>query len=169
MALAGIITGVAANDADASDLRCPGERRSMTWRTVAYGFLLSRRRAARRTDDPASIYSDWHHPWLFFLAVGIMLMSAADAFLTLKLLALGAVEANPVMRGLIHTDTTLFVSLKLLMTAGGLFVLIYASHYRLFGRLRVGLLVTAFFCGYLTLISSELMGLMLLADTGFRI
>ncbi len=164
MGLAGIVAGDAANDMNAEERRDSFERRNMSWRTVLYGFLRSRRRSTRRTEEPASLYGDWHHPWLFFLSVGIMLMSAADAFLTLRLLSYGATEANPLMHSLIYLDVSWFVGLKIIMTALSLMVLIYASRYRLFGRVRVGILVTFFFCAYLTLIVYELIGLMLLAD-----
>ena len=46
-------------------------------------------------DEP--LFTDYHHPWLFFLATGIMLLSCFDAFFTLQLLDRGAVEINPVM------------------------------------------------------------------------
>lgn len=159
MALAGIVAGDAANDQIANDERRLHDRRNDSWRTVFYGFLKSRRRSSRREIEGKELYSDWHHPWLFFLGVGIMLMSVADAFLTLRLLANGAFEANPVMRGLIDWNTAGFVSLKLLMTGLALLTLVYASRYRLFGRFRVGVIITLFFCMYMTLICYELMGL----------
>lgn len=159
MGLAGIVAGDAANDLTAEDQRNASDRRTMTYRTVVFGFLRSRRREPRRLDEKRGVYRDWHHPWLFFLGVSIMLMSVADAFLTLKLLAVGAVEANPVMRGLIDWNTAGFVSLKLLMTGLAILTLVYASRYRLFGRLRVGLIITLFFCIYTTLIFYEIMGL----------
>ena len=65
----------AAEPRDASDRRAAEPRRAFTWRTVFYGFTRSRRRALRRGEDADVIFLDWHHPWLFFLAVGIMLLS----------------------------------------------------------------------------------------------
>ncbi len=162
MALAGIVTGAAANDMSADEVRREGDRRSMSWRTVANGFLRSRRRSARRESEAGQIYQDWHHPWIFFLGVSIMLMSVADAFLTLQLINRGAIEANPFMRSLLW-NTGLFVGLKLLMTAFSIFVLVYASRYKIFGRMRVGLLITGFFCMYLTLITYEILGFAILS------
>jgi len=164
MALVGIVAGSAANDSLASETRSNADRRRMSWRTVAYGFLRSRRHRFRRGADENEIYIDWHHPWLFFLAVGVMLMSVTDAFLTLQSLNLGAIELNPLMDGLITWNTAGFVSLKMLMTAFGLFALIYASRYRLFGRIRVGLFVTMFFCAYLTLTCHHILGFMTLGQ-----
>ena len=83
------------------------DRRNFTWRTMVYGYLRSRRRAARRTGDAEPLFLDWHHPWLFFLAVGIMIMSCMDAFFTLQLLERGMVEINPVMDAVIKRSTLL--------------------------------------------------------------
>ena len=89
--------------------RLTQERRGFSWRTVFFGFTHSRRRGARRREDADVIFVDWHHPWLFFLSVGIMLLSCTDAFLTLTLLQRGMIEANPVMAAALG-----------LVTAGGL-------------------------------------------------
>ncbi|MEL7539093.1 MAG: DUF5658 family protein [Pseudomonadota bacterium] len=160
------MAGDAANDGTATERRGRTDRRRMSWRTVAYGFLKSRRRGSRRDGEQEPVYLDWHHPWLFFLAIGIMVMSAADAFLTLRLMGFGATEANPVMAAAMTADVGWFVTLKIAMTAFALFVLIYASRYQLFGRFRVGLLITFMFCAYSALIAYEIVGLSVL--TGLR-
>jgi len=135
------------------------ERRQFTWRTVFYGFIFSRRRAHRRDADADVIFLDWHHPWLFFLATGTMLMSAADAFLTLQLLARGLIEANPVMAAVMSYGTGVFVSTKLLMTAFGILVLVFLAKARFLNRLRTGLLLTLFFTSYACLVCYELVTL----------
>ncbi len=138
------------------------DRRHFGWRTVVYGFALSRRRRGRRASDRPQPFSDWHHPWLLFLGIGVMTMSAADAFLTLRLLERGAVEANPFMRMLIDTDVQWFVGIKQVLTGLGLMLLVYTSRVRLFRRLRVGLLITGFFCVYACLMCYEYLGLLAL-------
>lgn len=138
------------------------DRRRFGPRTVIYGFFRSRRRQARRAGDRQHPFSDWHHPWLLFLGIGVMAMSAADAFLTLRLLDWGAVEINPVMRVLIDTDVQWFVSTKLVLTGLGLMLLVYTSRVLLFRRFRAGLLITAFFCGYACLLCYEYLGLLAL-------
>jgi hypothetical protein len=40
---------------------------------------------------------DWHEPYLLFLAMTILLLSVADAFLTITLIMGGAQEANPLL------------------------------------------------------------------------
>ena len=135
------------------------DRRSFTWRTVAYGFTLSRRHAHRRAADDDVIFLDWHHPWLFFLATGTMLLSCADAFLTLLLINRGMIEANPVMNAVMAHGTTVFTSTKLAMTAFGIFVLVFLAKARFMNRLRTGLFLTTFFSFYACLVCYELVSL----------
>lgn len=139
--------------------RASADRRNTSWRTVVYGFTLSRRHIHRRSVDEEVIFLDWHHPWLFFLATGTMLLSCADAFLTLLLLDQGMIEANPVMRALLQHGTTLFTSAKLGMTAFGIFVLVFLAKARFLNRLRTGLFLTMFFTFYACLVCYELVNL----------
>ena len=135
------------------------DRRSFSWRTVAYGFTLSRRHANRRPGDEEVIFLDWHHPWLFFLATGTMLLSCADAFLTLQLLDLGMIEANPVMNAVMAQGTLVFTSTKMAMTAVGVFVLVFLAKARFLNRIRTGLFLTMFFSFYACLVCYELVNL----------
>jgi hypothetical protein len=149
MALSGVI----------ADQRLRGDRRSFSWRTVVYGFTLSRRHDHRRACDDGIVFIDWHHPWLFFLAVGTMLLSCADAFLTLQLLERGMIEANPLMQLLMDQGTTVFTSTKLAMTAFGIFVLVFLAKASFLNRLRTGLFLTVFFTFYACLVCYELVNL----------
>ena len=139
--------------------RADVDRRTFTWRTVAYGFTLSRRRHHRRVVDDDVVFLDWHHPWLFFLATGTMLLSCADAFLTLLLIDLGMIEANPFMRAIMAHGTSVFTSTKLAMTGFGIFVLVFLAKARFLNRFRTGLFLTAFFTLYACLVCYELVSL----------
>lgn len=147
------------NDAAPPDERAEAERRLFGWRTVFYGFTLSRRHRHRRLIDNEVIFLDWHHPWLFFLAVGTMLLSCADAFLTLQLLNKGMIEANPVMQSALEKGTEFFIALKLLMTAFGIFVLVFVAKAHFLNRFRTGLFLTVFFSAYACLVCYELVNL----------
>ena len=142
-----------------TEQRTDVDRRTFTWRTVAYGFTLSRRHRHRRVADDDVIFLDWHHPWLFFLATGTMLLSCADAFLTLLLLELGMVEANPVMSAIMAHGTTVFTSTKMAMTGFGIFVLVFLAKARFLNRFRTGLFLTSFFTLYACLVCYELVSL----------
>ncbi len=141
------------------DKRAASDRRTLSWRTVLFGFARSRRHAHRRYADNEVVFLDWHHPWLFFLSVGTMLLSVADAFLTLQLLQLGMIEANPLMRVVMGQSITLFVSTKLAMTAFGILVLVFLAKQQFMNRFRCGLFLTVFFSGYACLVCYELVSL----------
>lgn len=149
-------------DASAATLRSrsSADRREFSWRTVVYGFALSRRHAHRRIADGDTIFLDWHHPWLFFLATGIMLLSCADAFLTLQLMDRGMIEANPLMNAVMAHGTVFFTITKLAMTAFGIFVLVFLAKARFMNRLRTGLFLTMFFTFYCCLVCYELISLL---------
>lgn len=131
------------------------ERREFSWRTVFFGFVRSRRRDTRRDDEDAPLYTDWHHPWLFFLATGTMLLSCMDAFFTLQLLDRGAIEVNPVMAAMIGQGTLAFAATKMLLTGLGILILVFLSQTRMFNLMRTGLVLTVFFTFYACLVCYE--------------
>jgi len=140
-------------------IRSENDRRLFSWRTVLFGFMRSRRRATRRDNEVEPTFTDWHHPWLFFLGVGIMLMSGMDAFLTLQLLDMGAIEINPVMAGVIGHSALTFAISKMVLTGFGILALVLLSKSRFFDRVRTGLLLTFFFGVYAVLICYEFVNL----------
>ena len=142
------------------NLRTAGDRRDFSWKTVVFGFARSRRHATRRDGDAEPVFTDWHHPWLFFLATGIMLMSSLDAFLTLRLIDRGAYEANPVMALVMDHGYTTFAVSKMLLTGFGVLALVYLARAMFFNRLRTGLVLTSFFSLYAALICYEFVNLM---------
>jgi len=141
-------------------VRSENDRRLFSWRTVFFGFLRSRRRETRREDEVEPTFTDWHHPWLFFLAVGIMLMSVLDAFFTLQLLDLGAIEINPVMASVIGQSASSFAVSKMLLTGIGILALVFLSKSRFFNLVRTGLILTFFFSFYAVLICYEFVNLL---------
>lgn len=136
------------------------DRREFGWRTILYGFARSRRRATRRGDEAEPVFTDWHHPWLFFLATGIMVMSALDAYLTLRLLELGAYEANPFMASVMSHGPASFAASKMLLTGFGILALVFLARAMFFNWFRTGLFLTVFFTGYAALLCYEFINLM---------
>jgi len=145
--------------ASIADRRSGRERRQFTWRTVFFGFLRSRRHAGRRDAEGEPVYSDWHHPWLFFLAVSTMLLSCLDAIMTLELLDRGAYEANPVMAAIMGRSTQAFAASKMLLTGIGLLALVFLSRARFLDRFRTGILLTVVFSLYACLVCYEFVSL----------
>ena len=144
------------------DQRAEVDRRLFSWRTVLFGYIRSRHRQPRRGVDSEVLFLDWHHPWLFFLAVGTMLMSCLDAFMTLQLLERGMVEANPVMAAILGQGTTAFAVSKMLMTGTSILILVFMAKARFLNRFRTGLFLTLFFSIYACLVCYEFV--LLLAD-----
>lgn len=142
-----------------ADGRIAADRRTVGWRTVFFGFVRSRRRQHRRSSEAEPVFTDWHHPWLFFLATGIMLMSVADAFFTLQLLERGAIEINPVMAAVIGHSVSTFAISKLALTGFGTLALVFLAKARFFNRLRTGLFLTGIFTVYAVLICYEFVSL----------
>jgi len=135
--------------------RNEADRRNFSWRTVQSGFLRSRRRDIRRVTEEEPLFTDWHHPWLFFLATGIMLFSAMDAFMTLQLLDRGAIEINPMMAAVIGKSTLTFAVTKMALTGVCVLALVFLSRARFLNRIRTGLVLTMFFSFYAILVCYE--------------
>jgi hypothetical protein len=132
------------------------ERRSapLAWRAMA--FKAGRRAAGRRASDRYYPSIDLHSPRVLAVALGIMLLCCCDGFLTVELLARGAVEANPAMALLMHAGMGWFSSVKLLLTAMGVLVLVACSPMQLFRRIRGELALHALLGCYLLLVGYEL-------------
>ena len=143
-----------------AERRIKADRRKLSWRTALFGFMRSRRHNPRREADGDVIFMDWHHPWLFFLAVGIMLLSCVDAFLTLRLMDHGMIEANPVMAAMMGIGTPTFAVTKILMTGTSILILVFLAKTQFMNRLRTGLLLTVFFSIYCCLVCYEIVHLL---------
>ena len=130
------------------------ERRVTSWRTFALGALQARRRSSRRDED-AHHFVDWHEAYLLVPVVSILLLSVADAFLTLKLLTLGAAEVNPIMAWLLHTNMQWFAIVKMGLTGLGLLVLVAVGRARVFRVVRAVNVLHWFFAAYVALIGYE--------------
>lgn len=90
------------------------------------------------------------------MSISILLLSAADAFLTAFLLLHGADEVNPVMAVLVYRSLAMFAAFKMAMTATGIVVLVFLSRYRFMRLVRVELLLYAMLAVYVWLIGYEM-------------
>src|SRR5450755_849793 len=89
------------------------DRRLRVWWSVCYGSFNPRRRTPPRRRDDSRFHSlDWHSAHLLAVAIGILLSSVVDAFLTLVLLQGGAAEVNPIMALVIYRSVAAFAALK---------------------------------------------------------
>jgi hypothetical protein len=140
-----------------SDRRNRADRRHRVFWSVLYGsFNPRRRRPARRLDDPRFHPVDWYSAHLLAVSIGILLLSAADAFLTGVLLLHGADEINPVMAVLVYRSVATFAAFKMAMTGVSIVGLVFLSRYRFMRVLRVDLVLYAVLVVYFWLIGYEI-------------
>ncbi len=137
-----------------AERRLGPDRRRITLWSFLKGGVTPRRRSGRR-DGEHHLPIDWHEPYLLFLAVTILLLSVADAFLTLTLLMVGATEANPVMAFVLNNHPHLFALSKMAFTGIGVLVLVAVARARLFRVMRVGAVLQGLFVAYVALIVYE--------------
>jgi hypothetical protein len=110
----------------------------------------------RREGDRSLTAVDWHHPQWLAVSILILLLSCADAFLTLTVINLGAEEVNPVMRPLVTGSGRSFALTKLLLTAMGVVILTLLARLRAFGRLPIGAILYAVLTLYVVLVGYEI-------------
>jgi hypothetical protein len=138
----------------AVERRVADERRRTSLRSFLTGGLKPRRRDGRRAGEQ-HLPIDWHEPYLLFLSLTILLLSVADAFLTITLITGGANEANPLLAFVLREHPDLFATIKMLLTGGGVLVLVAVARARLFRVMRVGVVLQGVFVAYVALIAYE--------------
>lgn len=137
--------------------RARADRRHRVWWSVWYGSFNPRRRSpARRQGDSRFHSLDWHSSHLLAVAIGILLLSVADAFMTLLLLQAGAGEVNPIMAALIYRSVAAFTAMKMGMTGAGVLLMVTLARYRFMRLLRVEWALYGVLMGYATLIGYEI-------------
>jgi hypothetical protein len=140
-----------------SDRRNRTDRRHRVVWSILYGnFNPRRRRPARRLNDSRFHPIDWYSAHLLAVSVGILLLSAADAFLTAILLLHGADEVNPIMAVLVYRSVAAFAAFKMAMTGTSIVGLVFLSRYRFMRVLRVELVLYAVLVVYAWLIGYEI-------------
>ena len=140
--------------ASSVERRRGGERRRLTLGSFLRGGITPRRRNGRRAGEQY-LPVDWHEPYLLFLSVTILLLSVADAFLTITLIMGGATEANPLLAFVLRDHPELFAIVKMSLTGIGVLVLVAVARSRLFAVLSVGSVLHGIFVAYVALIAYE--------------
>jgi hypothetical protein len=85
----------------------------------------------------------------------MLLLSIADAFLTVRLMAGGAEETNPLLAFVLNEHPRLFAVVKMGLTALGAVVLVALARARVFKLVRVSLVLYGLVAAYLALIAYE--------------
>ncbi|MDP9010609.1 MAG: DUF5658 family protein [Pseudomonadota bacterium] len=90
------------------------------------------------------------------MSIGILLLSATDAFLTAFLLLHGADEVNPFMAVLVYRSVAMFAAFKMAMTGTSIVVMVFLSRYRFMRVVRVELVLYTVLAVYGWLIGYEM-------------
>jgi hypothetical protein len=133
------------------------DRRRRPWWSICYGSFNPRRRTPPRRADEARFQSlDWHSSHLLAVAIGILLLSITDAFLTLMLLQGGAAEVNPIMAVLLYRNVAAFAALKITLTGVSTVSMVVLARYRFMRLLRVEWVLYGVLIVYVGLIGYEM-------------
>jgi hypothetical protein len=132
-------------------------RRRILWSIVYGSFNPRRRRPPRRLDDSRFHSLDWHGAHLLAVALGILILNVADAFLTVVLLSSGSViEMNPILARLVNGDVAAFAAVKMAMTGIGVILMVFLARYRFMRVVRVEIVLYGVLLTYLILIGYEI-------------
>jgi hypothetical protein len=94
---------------------------------------------------------------LLAAAIGILLLSVLDAFMTLVLLEGGADEVNPIMGMFLYRNVAVFAAMKMGMTSVGIILMVILARYRFLRVLRVAWVLYGILAAYACLIGYELL------------
>jgi hypothetical protein len=130
------------------------DRRALTWRTLIASGLAPRRRAGRRAEDQ-ELLVDFHDRRLLVPAIALLLLSIADAFLTVTLMTEGAEEANPLLSFVLNEHPRMFAAVKMALTGIGAVFLVALARARVFKLVRVSLFLYALVGAYVALVAYE--------------
>jgi hypothetical protein len=137
-----------------AERRSGHDRRALSMRTFLQGGLTPRRRSGRRASERHALI-DWHEPHTLIAVLLILLLSLADAFLTLTLMTHGATEANPLLAYLLDSHPALFAGVKQVLTGVGLLVLVALGRMRVFRVIPVRVIMHLCLACYIALIGYE--------------
>jgi len=147
---------IAAVPSAGDDRRERHDRRRRVWWSVVYGsFNPRRRRPSRRLLEDRYHSLDWHDAHLLAVAIGILLLSAADALMTLRLLDTGADEVNPIMAAVVYRSAAVFATVKMTLTGLGVIVMVMLARYRFMRMVRVDVVMYAVLVAYSALLTYE--------------
>ena len=116
--------------------RGPDRRRKPTNPLSLNSLFFGRRKEIRRSEDTQSHhYVDRYNLLDVMLFLGVILMSTTDCFLTLRLVAHGGEEINPVMDFFLKKGPLPFLGIKYTLTGLALFFLLVHKGYRFWSNI----------------------------------
>ncbi|MFZ2446442.1 MAG: DUF5658 family protein [Syntrophobacteraceae bacterium] len=121
----------------------------------------SRSRFRRKEDAQRHYFVDLYSPFFFAVLLVTLLLSAADALLTIRLTASDFRELNPVMDFFLQLGPTPFILAKWVLTALGLTTLLVLKNIYLWrGRIKTAAILVLMPLLYLILVTYEIIMVM---------
>jgi len=109
--------------------RSAQDRRKNRFNLFRRPFSSRRRRSLRRQADQQGFYLlDYYNPKIFYAVTLILLLSVADALLTLFLITAGAEELNPVMAYFLDIGPNVFMMAKYGITSTSVFIIVLLNY-----------------------------------------
>jgi hypothetical protein len=133
------------------DRRSGKDRRMANGASSGKPSVRGRRRLVRRLRDRKAIFRvDHYSSKLFGFIAAILMLSVADAYLTMFLLSQGAVEVNPLMAFYINIGPQTFMAVKYALTSFSVFIILMFGNVSLRGlkfnpHTLFPIIITAFF------------------------
>lgn len=123
------------------------------------GLLFGGRRenGRRYTDRQKAFLADRYHQSLFGVIVLILLLSIADAVLTILLIGHGAVEINPVMAFYLDLGPYIFLLVKYALTSVGLVILlVFRTRLLTYIGIKAGAFLYVALAAFMSVVSWEM-------------
>ncbi len=146
------------NQDQLQERRSGNDRRCRPTSPFTLQSLVGSRRHYRRNQDARKFYFvDLYSPFSSAMLVCTVVLSIADAFLTLRLVGEDAQELNPVMDFFLKLGPLHFIMVKWFLTAFSLITLLVLKNYYLWqGRVRTEVVLALLPFLYLVLVSYEI-------------
>jgi len=142
----------------AVERRSGRDRRTQRFGDIRWLLKTGRRRQVRRQADRRKLLLLDAYPSNMLYAISLILMlSVADAMLTLWLIGKGAMEINPVMAYYLKLGPNIFMIIKYLMTASAVTIIVLLNYtiIRSF-RIQIGHLLNGFAGCFIMVVMWEL-------------
>jgi len=130
------------------------DRRALTWRPLLARGFAPRRRGGRRASDH-DVPVDFHDRRLLVPVLLMLALSVVDGFLTVTLMKDGATEANPLLAFVLDEHPQLFAAVKMVLTGGGVVLLVALARARVFKVVRVSFFLYGLVAAYFVLVAYE--------------
>jgi hypothetical protein len=132
------------------------DRREFNIYSMWRALRAPRRFEGRRSSDRRFASLDRFDKGLCAMAIILVLLSITDSIFTLTLISRGGSEVNPFMNHLLQHSVSLFMVVKMLLTAIPALVLVAANNIKLFNKIRARSLLAAMVGLYAGLIFYEI-------------